>query len=129
MEGTIAIIAGNIMIVSVVLAIVWGNIQSRREMNETMRKAIDGGQKLDPETIAALNKPGRSPQHDLRGGLILAFLSVGLIVAGLMASGVILGHGWDDDAGIGFFVAAAIVGSIGLGQFVAALLRREKKEP
>ena len=129
MEGTIAIIAGNIMIVSVVLAVVWGGVQSRREMNETMRKAIDGGQTLDPETIAALNKPGRSPQQDLRGGVILGFLALGLIAAGLMASGLIpsVGKGWDEDAGVGFFIAASIVGAIGVGQFVAAMMRREKK--
>ena len=65
----------------------------------------------------------------MRGGVILAFLAIGLIAAGLMASGLIpsVGKGWDEDAGVGFFIAASIVGAIGVGQFVAAMMRREKK--
>lgn len=125
MEGTVAIIAGNLMIVAVVGAIVWGGVQSRREMNETMRKAIESGQQLDPEIIAAINKPGRSPANDLRGGIVLCSLAAGLIVAGLLAEGVVPGaNGWDSGSGVGFWVASAIVGAIGIGQLVSALVRR-----
>ncbi|MDX2234372.1 MAG: DUF6249 domain-containing protein [Hyphomonadaceae bacterium] len=118
-----------VMIAVISVAAIWGNVVSRRELNETMRRAIDSGQKLDVEAISALHKPVRSVAQDLRGGVVLIFLAVGLIVAGLLAAGVIPGTPqWDDDAGIGFFVAASIVGFIGLGQFVAAMLRREKKK-
>lgn len=118
------------MIFGIVAVSVWSSAQSKRELNETLRRAIDAGQKLDAETISSLGKPVRSAAQDLRGGIVLMFLAVGLIVGGLMASGAlpIGGSGWDDDAGIGFFVAAAIVGSIGVGQFVAAMMRREKKD-
>ena len=116
------------MVLGIVAVSVWGSVQSKRELNETIRRAIDSGQKLDADTISSLGKPVRSSAQDLRGGIVLVFLSIGLIVGGLMASGAIGSGGWDSDAGVGFFVAAAIVGSIGIGQFVAAMMRREKKD-
>lgn len=116
-------------VILVVAVSVWGNVQNRKELNETVRRAIDAGQKLDAETVGSLGKPVRTRAADLRGGIVLMALAMGLIVAGLMAGGVILGTGWDDDAGIGFFIAAAIVGAIGVGQLVAALVRgADKKE-
>ena len=123
-------IFGTVMIFGIVAVSVWGSVQGKKELNETVRRAIESGQKLDADTVSSLGKPVRSAAQDLRGGIVLIFLAVGLIVGGLMASGAlpIGGSGWDDDAGIGFFVAAAIVGSIGIGQFVAAIMRREKKE-
>jgi hypothetical protein len=116
-------------VILVVAVSVWGNVQNRKELNETVRRAIDAGQKLDAETVGSLGKPVRTRAADLRGGIVLMALAMGLIVAGLMAGGVILGSGWDDEAGIGFFIAAAIVGAIGVGQLVAALVRgADKKE-
>lgn len=118
-----------LMVVGIVAITVWGSTQGKREVNETIRRAIDSGQKLDAETIAALGKPPRSPQSDVRGGIVLLALGVGLSIAGGMASGWIAGFsGWDEDAGVGFFVAAAIVGSIGIGQLIAGLTRQTKKD-
>jgi hypothetical protein len=119
-----------VMIFGICAAFAWGGVQSRRESNETLRRAIESGQPLNPETIEALlRKPGRSPDQDIRGGVTLSFLAVGFIVAGLLASGAVPGLvGWDDDAGAGFFIAAAIVGFIGLGQLVAGFLRRDRKD-
>lgn len=115
------------MIFGIVAVSVWGSVQSKREANETVRRAIEAGQPLDSEAISAIGKPVRSAAQDLRGGLVLVSLSFGLVLAGLMAAGVIGGRGWDDDAGIGFFIAATIVGSIGVGQLVSGWMRREKK--
>lgn len=117
------------MILGIVAFAVWGSVQNKKELNETVRRAIDSGQKLDAETISSLGKPVRTRAADLRGGIVLTALAIGLVVAGLMAAGVILGSGWDEDAGIGFFIAAAIVGAIGAGQLVSALVRgADKKE-
>jgi hypothetical protein len=121
-------IFGTIMIFGIVAVSVWGSVQNKKELNETVRRAIDSGQKLDADTISSLGKPVRTAAADLRGGLVLLFLGVGLVIGGLMASGVIAGNGWDDDAGTGFFVAAAIVGAIGVGQLVAALVRGGDKK-
>lgn len=128
MEDILIPIFGTMMIFGIVAVSVWGSVQGKKELNETVRRAIDSGQKLDADTISSLGKPVRSSAQDLRGGIVLIFLAIGLVVGGLMAAGAIGGAGWDDDAGIGFFVAAAIVGSIGIGQFVAAMMRREKKD-
>jgi Domain of unknown function (DUF6249) len=116
------------MVLGIVAVSVWGNVQNKKELNETVRRAIDAGHKLDADTISSLGKPVKTAAADLRGGLVLLFLGAGLIAAGLMASGVILGNGWDDDAGIGFFVAASIVSAIGVGQLVAGLVRRSDKK-
>ncbi|MBL8557247.1 MAG: hypothetical protein JNM47_00885 [Hyphomonadaceae bacterium] len=117
------------MILGIVAVSVWGSVQSKKEANETVRRAIDAGQQLDSDAISAIGKPVRSAAQDLRGGIVLVSLSIGLILAGLMASGAlpVAGKGWDEDAGVGFFIAAMIVGAIGVGQLVAGLVRREKK--
>jgi len=117
------------MILGIVAVSVWGSVQSKKEANETVRRAIDAGQQLDSDAISAIGKPVRSAAQDLRGGIVLVSLSIGLILAGLMASGVlpVAGDGWDDDAGVGFYIAAMIVGGIGVGQLVAGLVRGEKK--
>lgn len=128
MEGILIPMFGTFMIFGIVAVSVWGSVQARKEANETLRRAIDGGQKLDSDTISSLSKPARSVASDLRGGIVLLFLGGGLVVAGLIASGAITGQGWDEDAGIGFFIAAAIVGAIGLGQFVAAVMRGGDKK-
>jgi hypothetical protein len=112
-----------VMIAVISVAAIWGGVASRRELNETLRRAIDSGQQLDVEAISALHKPVRSPAQDLRGGVVLIFLAVGLTAGGFLAGG-----GWEDEAGVGFYVAACIVGAIGLGQFVAAMLRRGEKK-
>jgi hypothetical protein len=117
-----------VMIAGIVAISVWGSTQAKREINETIRRAIDSGQKIDSETIMALGKPPRPPQADIRGGIVLLALAVGLSVGGAIASGWIVGlSGWGDDSGTGLFVAAAIVGAIGIGQLIAGFSRITKK--
>lgn len=128
MDEILIPIFGTFMIFGIVAVSVWGNVQNKKELNETVRRAIDSGHKLDADTISSLGKPVKTAAADLRGGLVLLFLGLGLVIGGLMASGIILGKGWDDDAGTGFFVAAAIVGAIGVGQLVAALVRGGDKK-
>jgi hypothetical protein len=112
------------MIVAIVLAAVWGGVQSKREINETLRRAIDSGQQLSAETLSALQKPERPASQDLRSGVILTALGLGF---GLCAA--VFGNGdfGEDGAGRGFAIAAIIVGAIGIGQLLAAWLRRERK--
>lgn len=109
------------MVFGIVLANVWGNVQSRRELNETVRRAMESGQSLTPELINTLQKPTKPPEQDLRSGVILAALGLGLASAGIFyaTSG--------EEAGHGFFVAALIVGAIGVGQIAAWAIRRDRK--
>jgi hypothetical protein len=112
-----------VMIILVVAVGVWGKVQQRRDTNETLRKAIDAGHKLDPETLAAMERPVRSADDDLRSGITLTALALGLGACfGLYAAGY--GPG-GPDAGFGFAVAAIIVGAVGIGRLVAGMSRRK----
>jgi hypothetical protein len=128
-----------VMIAVIVVANVWGGVQNKRELNETLRRAVDSGQTLDPVTISALLKPMRAWTHDLRSGIIFTALGVGFA-----ACGVFFDHGGDggimhgssengeimiDAGGSGFYILAAILGSLGIGLIIAALIRRDRKAP
>lgn len=113
-----------VMIVAIVLAVVWGNVQTKKEINETLRRAIDSGQQLSPESLSALQKPERPASQDLRSGVILTALGVGF---GLCAAVFGNGEFHEDGAGRGFAIAAIVIGAIGIGQLLAAWLRRERK--
>ncbi|MET0547139.1 MAG: DUF6249 domain-containing protein [Caulobacterales bacterium] len=129
------------MIVAIVVANVWGGVQAKRELNQTLRHAMDSGQPLNPEMIIALVKPVRTWIHDLRSGIILTALGVGFGICGAFfssgsGSGIIHGSssGGDTDVLIdagshGFYVLAAVFASLGIGFIIAALIRRDRKAP
>jgi hypothetical protein len=113
-----------VMIVAIVVAVVWGNVQGRKELNETIRRAIDSGQPLSPEALSALQKPERPASQDLRSGVILTALGIGFGLCSVVFGEGDFGAG---GSGQGFAIAAIIVSSIGIGQLIAAWLRRERK--
>jgi hypothetical protein len=128
MEDILIPLAFFAMILGIVVISVWGGVQARKEANETIRRAIDHGQQLDADTLSSLSKPVRSAQADIRGGVIMLFLGAGLALAGAFAGGWIPGFsGYAEEAGVGLFIPAAIVGFIGLGQLVAGLMRSKKE--
>jgi hypothetical protein len=115
-----------IMIVAVVGISVWGGVAKRRDVNETLRRAIDAGHKLDAETLAAMERPTRSADDDLRSGITLTALALGFVgCVGLYWVGFAPGG---PDAGFGFAIAAIIVGALGVGRLIAAFLRRKPKQ-
>lgn len=114
-----------IMIIAVVGLGVWGSVIKRRENAETLRRAIDAGYKLDPQSLEALERPIKSADDDLRSGLTLTALALGLGACfGLYAGGFAPGG---TDAGFGFAIAGIIVGAIGFGRLVAGMMRRPKR--
>jgi hypothetical protein len=112
------------MVVAIVLVSVWGGVQSKKEVNETLRRAIESGQPLSSEALSALQKPERPASQDLRSGVILTALAIGF---GLCAAVFGEGDFGSGGPGQGFAIAAIIVGSIGIGQLLAGWLRRERK--
>jgi Na+/H+ antiporter NhaD/arsenite permease-like protein len=95
----------------------------RRKMAETLRAAIDKGQPLPPEVINLLTadaKPPASPQRDLRRGVILVAVALGLVVMGL-----VVGQG-EPDATYPLIGVAAIPGFIGLALIAIALLGKDR---
>ncbi|PHS23439.1 MAG: hypothetical protein COA85_09750 [Robiginitomaculum sp.] len=69
-----------------VIAIVWFNSIAKAKSNaaiqKTVQKAIEKGVELTPETIKALGVEERSPNSDLRSGLVLIAVALGLIALG-----------------------------------------------
>ncbi len=120
LEEILVPIAGCLMIFGIVMANVWGSVQSRREMNETLRRSIDAGQTLNPELVAMLHKPVRRPEQDLRSGVVLAVLGLGLAGAGILLE-------IEEGEGFELWIAAMIVGAIGVGQIAAWAIRRDRK--
>ncbi|MDP3800803.1 DUF6249 domain-containing protein [Brevundimonas sp.] len=104
--------------------------REKREMQATVRHAIDKGQQLPPELIDAMTKdvasklPSRT--RDLRRGVI--WLAVGV---GIAAFGFLSDLGWDhhemDNIGNGLLGVAAIPATIGLAFIVLSFFNSNKE--
>ena len=62
--------------------LIWFRYRSRREMQETLRVALDKGQDLTPEIIDRLGHPKAAPDKDLRLGVIWLAVAAGLALCG-----------------------------------------------
>ena len=60
----------------------WFRYRARREMQETLRVALDKGQDLTPEIIDRLGHPKAAPDKDLRLGVIWLAIAAGLALCG-----------------------------------------------
>ena len=119
-------------ITAIIVGPTWLKSREKREVQETVRRAIDKGQDLPPEVIDAMtrevskNLPSRS--RDVRRGII--WLAVGI---GLAAFGVINdmsswnGDDWGGNFGDGMLGVAAIPITIGLA-FIALSFFNPNKE-
>lgn len=107
--------------------------RERRELQATVRAAIDKGQPLPPEVIEAMGKEATrnvsSRTRDIRRGII--WLAVGV---GLAAFGFIGEMGWSNDSwgdgpahiGNGLFGLACIPTTIGLAFIVLSFFNKNK---
>ncbi|CAL1692281.1 hypothetical protein MMB232_02446 [Brevundimonas subvibrioides] len=132
--GIFAIFAVFGTITAIVVGPSWLKSRERREMQATVRAAIDKGQPLPPEVIEALSaeatKNISSRTRDIRRGII--WLAVGI---GLAAFGVINelswggggGDNWDGpDFGGGLMGIAAIPVTVGLAFIVLSFFNKNK---
>jgi hypothetical protein len=62
--------------------LMWFRYRSRREMQETLRVALDKGQDLTPEIIDRLGHPKAAPDKDFRLSVIWLAIAVGLALIG-----------------------------------------------
>jgi hypothetical protein len=116
------------MIAAIVIVPNYLRIRERREMQKTVRAAIEKGQPLPPELIEALSKDVRtrkvsSAHRDLRIGVILL-----AVAAGISLTGVALG-GINDNAMFGTISGAAIPGMIGLAFVILSFFNPNKRPP
>lgn len=128
MAGILVPISFFAMIAVIVAVSVWGSVQGKRAMADAMRRAIEAGQPVDPEAISAMQRPTRTREADLRGAIVMIFLAGGLCAAGFMVAGGIPDEQGSYWAGNGLFIAAVIIGAIGVGQLVAAMVTRRRKD-
>ena len=113
-----------IMVVAIIAIPAWLKSRDRREMQATLRAAIEKGQPLPPEIIDAMSKdsvkPPSTAQRDLRVGVI--WLAVGM---GIAIFAWLIGY-QDMDATYPLMGIAAIPGLIGLAFIVLSFFNKNK---
>lgn len=113
-----------IMVVAIIAIPAWLKSRDRREMQATLRAAIEKGQPLPPEIIDAMSKdsvkPPSTAQRDLRVGVI--WLAVGM---GIAVFAWLIGY-QDMDATYPLMGIAAIPGLIGLAFIVLSFFNKNK---
>lgn len=116
------------MIAAIVIVPNYLRIRERREMQKTVRAAIEKGQPLPPELIEAMSKDVRprkvsSAHRDLRIGVILLFVAGGIALTGVALGGI------NDNAMFGTVSGAAIPGMIGLAFLILSFFNPNKSPP
>lgn len=106
--------------------------RERRELQATVRAAIDKGQPLPPEVIEAMgreatkNVPSRT--RDIRRGIIWLAVGIGIAAFGLVGELGWANDGWDgpQHIGSGLFGVACIPTTIGLAFIVLSFFNKNK---
>ena len=133
MEDFIPVIA-ILSVFGTITAIVVGpsylKTRERRDMQKTVRAAIDKGQALPPEVIDALSKEAArnlpSRTRDIRRGIIWLAVGIGIAAFSLINDLNGLGGGWNDNAGDGLLGIAAIPVTVGLAYLVLSFFNKNK---
>jgi hypothetical protein len=90
MEDLIPLVAVSmpfLMIIAIVVVPAWLKSRERREMQATLRTAIDRGQPLPPEIVDAMTKNVKvapTSLSDMRTGIIWIAVGLGIAVLGFM---------------------------------------------
>ena len=113
-----------IMVIAIVVIPAWLKNRERREMQETLRRAIDKGQTLPQELVDALTavevKTPPSAAKDMRVGVILLAVSLGIALLAQAMAFV------EMDALYPILGAAAIPGAIGLAFVILSFFNKNK---
>ena len=113
-----------LMVIAIVVVPAWLKSRERKEMQATLRAAIEKGQPLPPEVIDALSKdnikPPATAARDLRIGVILLAVSIGIALFGYTFSF----QEWD--AFYPITGMAAIPGMIGLAFIILSIFNKNK---
>lgn len=113
-----------IMVVAIVAIPAWLKSRDRREMQETLRRAIEKGQPLPPEVIESITrnnvKPPATAARDLRTGVIMLSVAIGMGIFGYAISF------YEAEAMYALSGLAAIPGMIGLAFIVLSAFNKNK---
>jgi len=113
-----------VMIGAIVIVPTWLKSKERKEMQGTLRAAIEKGQPLPPEVIDALSKdnikPPATAARDLRVGVIMLSVSLGIAIFGYAMSFA------EMDALYPIVGLAAVPGMIGLAFIILSIFNKNK---
>ena len=117
-----------IMVIAIVVVPAILKSKERKEMQATLRAAIDKGQPLPPEVIEALSKDNLKPPatatRDLRVGVILLAVSIGIALFGWAVGFV---NGYEEHRAVFPIIGlASIPGMIGLAFIVLSFFNKNK---
>lgn len=117
-----------IMVAAIIIVPAWLKSRERREMQETVRTAIEKGQPLPPELIEALTKEVKVPKvssahRDMRIGVILLAVATGVALLGASLAMV------EDDALFPLVGSATIPGMIGIAFIILSFFNPNKNPP
>ena len=113
-----------IMVIAIVAIPAWLKSRDRREMQATLRSAIEKGQPLPPEVIDSISKENAklpaTAARDLRTGVIMLSVAVGVALFGYAVSFA------EMDAYYPIVGIAAIPGMIGLAFIILSFFNKNK---
>jgi len=117
-----------IMIIAIVVVPAILKSRERRDMQATLRTAIEKGQPMPPEVIEALSKdnikPAPSASRDLRLGVILLAVSIGIGLFGYAVG--FIGDVEEAKAVYPILGIASIPGMVGLAFIVLSFFNKNK---
>ena len=114
------------MIAAIVLVPSWFKTRERRDMQETVRHALDKGQALPAELVEAIARASRrrlaTAHTDLRTGVIWLAVAAGIATFGWAV-------GFEENEAVGPLLGiAAIPGFIGLAFVILSFFNKTKAE-
>lgn len=132
MEGLVALIAVSapfLMVAAIIIVPRWFKAREREQLQQTLRAALEKGQPLDPEVVAAIGKdikPAPTAQRDFRNGVIWLAVGLGILAFSFFDDFRINTDGVVMDFGGGLTGIAAIPIIIGLAFIVLSFFNKNK---
>lgn len=116
----VAIVFGCSVPIGIVAIVFYFRHKGRAEVQKTLRAAIERGTDLPPEFLENLKNMQlrKTPANDIRSGLILIAIALGLVALDLANHSFILG---------GLSGVAAIPGFIGIALLILGIIGNRKK--
>ncbi|CAM3197413.1 DUF6249 domain-containing protein [Asticcacaulis taihuensis] len=120
LTGILAVVLALSMPVAIVAIVFYFRHKGRTEVQKTLRMAIEKGTDLPPEFLENLKnmQARKTPANDIRSGLILIAIALGLVALDLANHSFILGK---------LSGVAAIPGFIGVALLILGIIGNRKK--
>lgn len=117
----VAVIAPFAMVVAIVAIVSINKSRNNAELQKTLRMSIEKGQPLPPEFVETMSRTvpkAKNPMNDVRAGIILIAVAIGLTIASYVDNG----FGMRNISGF-----AAIPGLIGVALLILGIIGLNRK--